>query len=81
MNWLSKTVVSVVLGLSLVAPMAVTPQADANPTSQTQHRVYYVYYRSCSSTPWVCYGGYYQPNQAQQAVTWFRYYGYDSYYR
>lgn len=53
----------------------VTASAKSNP------RIYWVYYRSCSQSPWSCYGGYYKVNQAVAACNYFRYYGYEAFYR
>jgi hypothetical protein len=44
-------------------------------------RAYYIYYRASASHPWTLYGGYYNAAQAGQAMNWFRYYGYQVFYR
>jgi hypothetical protein len=68
------------VALPVVGPSTAHAQ-HATRHSNPQQRIYWVYYRTNANASWVCYGGYYQQSQAEQAVTYFRYYGYDSYYR
>jgi hypothetical protein len=83
MKRFKKLLLAAVAAVALIAPVAVMPTAQADPPHQNQQhqRIYWVYYRTSASGQWVCYGGYYDANQAQQAVNYFQYYGYDSYYR
>ena len=69
---------------TLLAPLGAVSSVEAQTHHRPQHaqtRVYWVYYRTCPHASWVCYGGYYITHQAQQAVTWFQYYGYDTFVR
>jgi len=84
MNWLRRSICSVLVGLTLMVPFVGTSLANDqmrvnNPRQQT--RVYFVYYRTCPDSPWVNYGGFYHVQQAQQAVTYFRNVGYDAFCR
>ena len=84
MNRLRNWTLTILTALALLAPLSIPSNADANPQPSPPHnqqRVYWVYYRSCADSPWVCYGGYYHLSQAVQAVNYYRYYGYDAYYR
>jgi hypothetical protein len=82
MKLFRKLILSVVTAVAFMVPLASQPAATANsPQHQHRHRVYWVYYRTCPESAWVCYGGYYHVNQAVQGVNYFRYKGYDSYYR
>jgi hypothetical protein len=90
MKTLRALLVAFVAAVASLSPMAAsraeagTPQnkqTSHSPRHAGQQRIYWVYYRSCPDSPWVCYGGYYQADQAIQAVTYFRYQGYDSFYR
>ena len=76
-------VLASVAGLGLLGMVATPTVAEAHPTHRHQphSRVYYVYYRSCPQSSWVCYGGYYRTDQAQTTVSYFQSRGYDSYYR
>jgi hypothetical protein len=76
-----KILCSALLGVSLAVPFLAAAPAQANPPQHGHQRVYWVYYRSCPNSAWVCYGGYYHANEAQQAVNYFRHHGYESYYR
>ena len=70
--------------LTLLLPVAdqTTAQAGPQPVQHSgHHRIYWVYYRSSPHAAWVVYGGYYNANQAAQAVNYFRYYRYDAFYR
>ena len=90
MNVFKKTILAVAATLSLLGPIAVTTanppagHAMSNAPAEHQHphrRIYYVYYRSSPHLAWVNYGGYYHHSQAEQAVEYFRYYGYDAFIR
>ena len=83
MNAFRKLILTCVAALALVAPIAVTSQADAagTPVKEAQAHYYYVYYRSCPNDYWHVYGWYYRASDAQYAVRWFQYYGYQAFYR
>ncbi len=82
MSKLSKLIAALVATVALMAPLAIQPAANAHtPSHHSDHRVFWVYYRACPNSQWVCYGGYYDAGQAQQAINWFQYNGYDAYYR
>jgi hypothetical protein len=72
---------AVALALPIAGPLADRANAQQTHAQHGHQRVYWVYYRSSSHAAWVCYGGYYQENQAVQAVNYYRYYGHDAYYR
>lgn len=78
MTFLRKLLLACVASLSLMSPAIMAPKAHA----QHGHtRVYWVYYRTCPHDSWHCYGGYYGVGDAQQAVRWFQFNGYDAFYR
>jgi hypothetical protein len=81
MTSLRKILVACVASVALFAPVTATSVASANEPRHHHEHVYYVYYRTCPQSQWVCYGGYYRVDQARQAVRYFEYQGYDSYYR
>jgi len=77
-------VLSLLTALALLQPVA-SVSASHPPVSgaatRAKARIYWVYYRASVHHAWTCYGGYYHLKQAAQAVTCFRYYGYDAFYR
>lgn len=84
MNLLRKFLLCTLATIALLGPSAAVTQVQATPGhghSPGQTRIFWVYYRTCPHSSWVCYGGYYHANQAIQAVNWFRYNGYDAFYR
>ena len=80
MKWLRKLLLACVASITLLMPLAATSAVQAQHT-QGHHRVYWVYYRSCTSDSWTCYGGYYRHVQAVQARNWFQANGYEAYIR
>jgi hypothetical protein len=83
MNAIRKFVIACLATLALLGPVALPSQYQAPGSSATaaQTRYYYVYYRSCPSDYWHYYGYYTRASDANQAVRWFNYYGYQAYYR
>jgi hypothetical protein len=88
MKLLRNLMFAVLAGVTLMSPLASEPAAANAPKPSVRHahangnyRIYWVYYRTCPDAAWVCYGGYYRAGQAVQAVNYFRYYGYDAFYR
>lgn len=77
-------VLSLLTALALLQPVA-SVSAGSLPISgaatRTKAKIYWVYYRASVHHAWTCYGGYYHLNQAVQAVLWFRYNGYEAFYR
>jgi len=57
------------------------PILQQDPSPPASHRVSHVYYRQGPDSPWVEYGGYRSTSDANQAVNYFRYNGYDSFTR
>ncbi len=80
MRFLRKILLASLASLSLLLPMTQTAVLQAGPT-HSHHRVYYVYYRASPRHAWAYYGGYYNASHAAQAANYFRYYGYDAFYR
>ncbi|HQR06369.1 MAG TPA: hypothetical protein PLN21_06080 [Gemmatales bacterium] len=77
-------VLSLLTALALLQPVASLSAGNppiSSAASRAKQKIYWVYYRCDSHHAWTCYGGYYHLNQAVQAVTWFRYYGYEAFYR
>ena len=95
MKYLRSLLFVCVTAVAMIAPVASTSVAQANPphhgqartyhgptrTYHGQARTYWVYYRSCPESGWVCYGGYYGADQAASAVRYYQGIGYEAYYR
>ena len=67
--------------LQPVASLSASSPPVSGAASRAKARIYWVYYRTCPQDSWKCYGGYYHLSQAVQAVSYFRYYGYEAFYR
>lgn len=80
MSAVRKLIFTVVMSLAVLTSSAMPAYLHASPSNANQ-RIFWVYYRSCSDSPWVCYGGYYKYSEAVQAKNYFEYYGYEVYIR
>jgi hypothetical protein len=81
---LNKLFPALVAAIALAAPVSIQPAAAAAHTEESHHsheRTFWVYYRQCPQSPWVCYGGYYEAGQARQAVNYFSATGYEAFMR
>jgi len=82
MNVLKKAILSAVMSLAVIGPIASVPTVQAHPDTGHQHqRIYWVYYRASVHHHWTNYGGYYHHDQAHRAQAYFRSHGYESFIR
>ena len=79
MKRLSKYVFASVAALALLSP-GITPVSSALTGGQAQaHDAYYVvYYRACCHSPWIVYGAYDCPCDANSTALWIRAQGYQA---
>ena len=75
------TVLAALMMLSPTANLSAGNPPTASAASRAKVTIYWVYYRVNAHHAWTCYGGYYQRQQAILACAYFRYFGYDAYYR
>jgi len=78
MKWLRKLMLAAVLGLAVVSPLAIAPQAQANP-GHGHVRYYYVYYRTCVHDSWHYYWAFSDYHMAQRYAQYIQSKGYEVY--
>lgn len=82
MNRLRKLMLACVTATALIFPLAQSAEAQSCQGYTLGHtRVYYVYVRACVHEQWRNIGGYYRAADAQAAVRYFQYRGYEAFYR
>jgi hypothetical protein len=79
MNWLRKLILAVVMGVTMLAPFAAVPQADAQ--SRAARTYYAVYYRASPEHGWTFYYSFWSYSDAQSYSNWISSYGYQTYIR
>jgi hypothetical protein len=72
---LRKLVVSAVMGVGLLSPLAAAPAAEAH-EYHYRHQ-FRVFYRSCPREPWACYGRYDRWARADHAACHLRERGFE----
>lgn len=80
MNVFRKLMLATLAGVVLMMPLTVSSRVQADP-ARSHTRYYYVYYRTCPGDPWYYYATYARYTDAEYAVYYLRYYGYQAYFR